>query len=196
MSPKSKSGVEYFSRELHLGMFMITADVPYGSWNEDCVLPGVEFWMKTEENEVTIIWRYFCFWRRITLDQIEWLSQSPCSVIFPPQLTKRVFVQGRLTLDPAWAHYQDLMLQRWATVLCKLIIKAKSNASFLFVEPVIDANHVQLSRGHSTFQAGELRSKSKTVFQVKRINFNRPNKEAGRFMGQSVHLWNSENRPQ
>lgn len=114
-----------------------------------------KFWMKTEENELTIIWRYFCIQSWITLDQIpsDWASHHV--VWFSHHsLTKGFFVQGRLTLDPAWALDQDLMLQRWAA-LCKLIIKAKSNDPFLFMEPVTDTNHVQLSHGHSTFQAGE-----------------------------------------
>lgn len=98
----------------------------------------------------------------------EWLSSSPRSVIFPPLLTKGFFVQGRLVLDAACVLYQDWRLQSW-TALCGLIIKAESSDPPLLVEPIIDANHVQLSRGHWTFQAGELGSKSKTVIQVTRI---------------------------
>lgn len=123
----------------------------------------------------------------------ECLSQSPCSVIFPTTVNKGIlcprqaYAWSSLSTLPGFeaskmsrsrqTHYQSKI--QWSN------------------EPIIDANHVQPSRGHSTVQAGELGSKSKTVFQVKRVNLNRPNKEVGRLTGHSVHLWsNKENHPQ
>lgn len=51
MFPESKSGVEYFSCELHLGMFMTTDDVPYGPWKEDWVLQESKLILNEDRRE-------------------------------------------------------------------------------------------------------------------------------------------------
>lgn len=122
----------------------------------------------------------------------EWLSQSACSVIFFPTVVNKGILCLQRMPDPAGALYQDLVLQRWAT-LCKLITKAKCNDPFCSWSVSL----IQTMHSHSTSQAGELGSKSNRAFKVKGINPNGPKTDAGRFIGRSVHSWsNNKNHHQ
>lgn len=81
--------------------------------------------------QLTITGRYFCFrsWSTSEQTQSNWATQHAVWLFPLKSLTKGFSVQDRLTLGPAGALYQDVMLQRWAA-LCKLMTKAKCGDPF------------------------------------------------------------------